>query len=349
MTRIRNIGIKIGDLPTGKLNCICDVEGTKVGHVDIGHDGLRTGITAVVPPRQDKRRKLFIGRYGVKDWDGMTGLSVAEDFGTFSSPIVLTSSASVGVVYNACITYGHKRESGLPIDAGWPPVVIGLDDSYLNDPEKEREIKEDILFECFQKAQGEKVEEGNVGIGRGLCAFGLKGGIGQSSRRVLGYTVGVLVASNGGIRRSLTVDGVPVGRHLSVPQPEGIITRSIVAITATDAPLTPKQLDHLSEMTGAGLIKAGFIDAYIDQGLIVSFSTSNSIDAPFEDQKTYRIRSVPQEDLYPLFDAAIEAAQESGLNSLTTSKSAEGKDGRTIEAIPQVQLTEIMGRYRGTD
>ncbi len=50
MTRIRDIGIKIGDLETGKLNSISDVEGTKVGHVDIGHDGLRTGITAVVPP-----------------------------------------------------------------------------------------------------------------------------------------------------------------------------------------------------------------------------------------------------------------------------------------------------------
>ena len=195
MTRIRDIGIKIGDLETGKLNSISDVEGTKVGHVDIGDDGLRTGITAVVPPGQDKRRKLFIGRYGVKDWDGMTGLSVAEDFGTFSSPIVLTSSASIGIVYDACITYGHKREHGLPIDAGWPPVVIGLDDSYLNDPEKEREIKEDILFECFQKAQGEKVEEGDVGIGRGLCAFGLKVGIGQSSRKVQGCTVGILVAS----------------------------------------------------------------------------------------------------------------------------------------------------------
>ncbi len=118
--------------------------------------------------------------------------------------------------------------------------MIGLDDSYLNDPEKEREIKEDILFECFQKAQGEKVEEGNVGIGRGLCAFGLKVGIGQSSRKVQGYAVGILVASNGGIRRSLTVDGVPVGRHLSAPQPQGMLTRSIVAVTATDAPLTPK-------------------------------------------------------------------------------------------------------------
>ena len=124
----------------------------------------------------------------------MTGLSVAEDFGTFSSPIVLTSSASIGIVYNACITYGHKRDRGLPIDAGWPPVVIGLDGSYLNDPEKEREIKEDILFECFKRAQVEKVEEGDVGIGRGLCAFRLKVGIGQSSRKVQGYTVGILVA-----------------------------------------------------------------------------------------------------------------------------------------------------------
>ncbi len=88
MTRIRDIGIKIGDLETGELNSISDVEGTKVGHVDMGHDGtpLRTGITAVVPPRQEKRRKLFIGRYGVKDWDGMTGLRQLRTLGRSRPP-----------------------------------------------------------------------------------------------------------------------------------------------------------------------------------------------------------------------------------------------------------------------
>ncbi len=71
MARIRDIGIKIGDLETGELNSISDVEGTKAGHVDIDHDGtpLRTGITAVVPGEEKKtlHRKIRRQRPGRND------------------------------------------------------------------------------------------------------------------------------------------------------------------------------------------------------------------------------------------------------------------------------------------
>ena len=59
-------------------------------------------------------------------------------------------------------------------------------------------------------------QEGAVGAGTGTIAFGWKGGIGTSSRRLPaplgGWTVGVLVQTNyGGV---LDVAGVPVGRAL---------------------------------------------------------------------------------------------------------------------------------------
>ena len=66
------------------------------------------------------------------------------------------------------------------------------------------------------EARGGRVAEGSVGAGTGTVAFGWKGGIGTSSRRVAAadsvWTVGVLVQSNYG--GDLHILGVPVGRAL---------------------------------------------------------------------------------------------------------------------------------------
>jgi D-aminopeptidase len=65
------------------------------------------------------------------------------------------------------------------------------------------------------------VDEGAVGAGTGTVAFGWKGGIGTSSRRVRQgqdtYTVGVLVQTNYGGK--LTIAGVPVWKDLSPRTP----------------------------------------------------------------------------------------------------------------------------------
>ena len=73
----------------GPHNAIVDVAGVSVGHVDIRTPDLHTGLTAIVPyPASVEERKLFIGRFSIDGGDAMSGLGVAEDFGTFSSPIV---------------------------------------------------------------------------------------------------------------------------------------------------------------------------------------------------------------------------------------------------------------------
>ena len=53
MSRLRALGINIGDYLPGRQNAITDVRGVSVGHADIRAANLRTGITAVVPYAPD--------------------------------------------------------------------------------------------------------------------------------------------------------------------------------------------------------------------------------------------------------------------------------------------------------
>ena len=41
--RIRDYGIKIGELEPGKLNAITDIQGISVGHQTMDHDCAKTG------------------------------------------------------------------------------------------------------------------------------------------------------------------------------------------------------------------------------------------------------------------------------------------------------------------
>lgn len=58
--RPRDLGIKIGVLPTGKFNAITDVPGVKVGHKTlIEGSSIRTGVTAILPHDRNIFRKKY--------------------------------------------------------------------------------------------------------------------------------------------------------------------------------------------------------------------------------------------------------------------------------------------------
>ena len=84
-TRIRDLGIRIGRFQPGPFNAIADIEGIRVGHTDIAGTGLLTGLTAVIPfSGTPEKHNLFLGRWTLDGGAKMSGLPVAEDFGTFS-------------------------------------------------------------------------------------------------------------------------------------------------------------------------------------------------------------------------------------------------------------------------
>jgi D-aminopeptidase len=91
------------------------------------------------------------------------------------------------------------------------------------------------------------VPDGNVGGGTWMICHDFKGGIATASRRLPeesgGYTVGVLVQANHGLRRGLTIAGVPVGREITDLLPE------IHPPAQTGSP-GQDQLDHRGDRHG---------------------------------------------------------------------------------------------------
>jgi len=337
VTRLRDLGIGIGRFTVGERNAITDVPGVSVGHVEIGENGLCTGITAVVPypPRAGKRR-LFIGRWALDGDDRMTGLGVAEDFGTFSSPIVLTPAPAVGRTYDGLIQRGLGRDPGLTTVAGWPPVVVGVDDSLWNPPRIVLDtVGEQHLSRALEAAESGLVAEGNAGIGQGLCAFGLKGGVGTSSRVIEidgeARKVGVLVAANAGDIRELRVDGYPIRFHLEVDVPDADLPGSFAAVLATDAPLLPRQLDRLAGRAALGLSRVGLLDAGTRGGLVLTFSTAGPEKGEGEALET--AAAVGEEAVYGLSTAAGEAGEEAVLNALLAAAPVAGKSP-FLQALP---------------
>ena len=214
--RASDLGLKIGILPTGPFNAITDVAGVEVGQTTIiSGDNIRTGVTAVLPHSGNLYREKVPGALSVGNGFGkLTGSTQVDEMGEIETPILLTNTASVPRVADAVTSYILTlpgNEDVLSVN----PVVGETNDGYLNDI-RGRHITPDDVFAAIKKAKGGPIEEGNVGAGTGTVAFGWKGGIGTSSRKLPqnlgGYTVGVLVQTNfGGV---LTITGAPVGQEL---------------------------------------------------------------------------------------------------------------------------------------
>ncbi len=312
--RLRELGLKVGGLPVGLRNSIADVAGVGVGHAAIEGEGLCGGLTAVLPyPLEVKERRLHIGHWAADGGFPLTALQVVEDFGIFSSPIVLAPPAAMGRCYEGLLGYGLGRDAGLDLDTGWPPVVLGVED--LNPPGLVYRAAAEAQLQSALQSAGAEVQEGCVGIGLGLGAFGLKGGVGTASRRCGEYTVGALVAAGGGSR--LWADGYPLDLWVRLPRE----TRpgACVAVLAVDAPLLPHQLSRLAGCAALGLARAGLLDSATRQGAVLAFSTAG----PVGEGVTAQTAALGEEELPRLFQAAAEAGEEAVLNALLAAAPAQ--------------------------
>ena len=226
MTRLRDLGISIGRLPTGQFNAITDVEGILVGHASVVEDSpttVRTGVTMILPRNNEIwTNYAFCGWHSFNGNGEMTGIPWIEESGMLGSPIGITNTHQVGLVRDALVRYGV--EAGV-VDGFHLPVVAETYDGWLSDIDSFRLTESDVRAAIASAASG-PVAEGNVGGGTGMICHEFKGGIGTSSRVVdlamHTYTVGVLVQANYGSRHDLRIDGVPVGRAISydkVPAP----------------------------------------------------------------------------------------------------------------------------------
>jgi D-aminopeptidase len=359
--RMRELGIQIGVLQPGPANAITDVTGVRVGHTTlIKGDSVRTGVTAILPHGGNLFREKVPGAVFIGNAFGkLIGSTQVNELGEIETPVLLTSTLSTPRVADSLITY----TLGLPGNESVQsvnPVVGETNDGYLNDI-RSRPITEQDVMAAIRGAKEGAVEEGCVGAGTGTVAFGFKGGIGTSSRKLPaalgGYTVGVLVQSNfGGI---LSIAGAPVGRELGnyylrdyveggrrgeqsparAQSPDG----SIMIVVATDAPITHRNLNRLAARAIMGLARTGSSGSNGSGDFVIAFSTAPELRI-VAGQKARAATELGNEDMSPLFEAVIEATEEAIYNSLFRACDMQTR-GHTVKALPLKETLEILRKY----
>jgi D-aminopeptidase len=354
---IRDLGRTPGVLSPGPLNAITDVAGVRVGQVTLRRgDSIRTGVTAVLPHGGDLfRDKVPAGLSVANGFGKLAGATQIRELGEIETPIVLTNTLSVARGIDGILDWTLKQPGHEDIRS--VNAVVGeTNDGVLNDI-RARVVTAADVVRAIETATPGPVEQGAVGAGTGTIAFGFKGGIGTSSRKLPaslgGFTVGVLVQSNfGGV---LSMDGAPVGvplgryflrQEVEAERADG----SIMIVVATDAPLSDRNLERLAVRAFAGLARTGAAFSNGSGDYAIAFSTAEGVRRTLGrrgGQAT--VVDWPNDRMSPLFVAVAEATEEAILNSLlkaeTTTSIIDGKPV-TVEALDVETVRGLLAAGR---
>ena len=348
--RARAAGVVIGTMAPGPRNAITDVDGVGVGHATLVEGTrLHTGVTAIVPhPGNLYRQRVPAAIVVGNGYGKLAGITQVRELGELETPVLLTGTLSTWKVADAAVDW-LLRQPGMDNVRSINPVVGETNDGYLSDI-RARPLTPALVEQALTTLSHGTVEEGSVGAGAGTVAFGWKGGIGTSSRRLArdhgGYTVGVLVQSNFG--GELTIAGVPVwkvlpdpagyARSLAAPPSSG--DGSIMIVVATDAPLDAAQLQRLARRALVGLARTGSVMSNGSGDYVIAFSTArDNLRDP--DVAVQPARSVAGEATTRLFQAAAEATEEAIVNSLFRAQTVHGHRG-TAAAMPLQPVLEAL-------
>jgi D-aminopeptidase len=367
--RVRDLGIVIGDLPTGQFNAITDVSGVRVGHTTlisghgplvVGEGPIRTGVTAILPrDALPWQRPVFAADLTINGNGEFTGLAPLRRTGTLGGPILLTDTGSVGRVHDGGVQWTLARDADAFAGPVRPDPVVGETwADFLNDT-RGRHVGSVEVARALTSAATGPVAEGCVGGGTGMRTFQFKAGIGTSSRLIPrgeddadgSWGVGVLVQANFGRRHQMVVNGVPVGREILDLLPErGSRTRvptgnSLLVVIATDAPLMPVQLQRLCMRAALGMGRTGAVSTHGSGDLVIAFSTGNEVGPAAAES----LQVVSPSRMSWLHTGVVEATEEAILNSLTAATTMVGRDGNTIHALPLDQLQDVMYSYSRLD
>jgi D-aminopeptidase len=351
--RVREAGIVIGVLPTGPLNAITDVAGVKVGQVTlIEGANIRTGVTAILPHGGNLYQDKVPAGFAVGNAYGkFMGSTQIKELGEIETPILLTNTLNVPETAAGIIEWTLKQPGNEQVRS--VNAVVGeTNDGTLNDI-RARRVRPADAIAAIEAARTGPVQEGAVGAGTGTIAFSWKGGIGTSSRKLPanlgGWTVGVLVQTNyGGV---LQVAGVPIGQELGQYYLKDELSKasgdgSCIVVIATDAPLSDRNLERLAHRGLLGIARTGSPMTNGSGEYAVAFSTNLDVRrTPERRAHPSPILDLPNDQVSPLFEAAVEAAEEAAINSLFAATPMNG-NGRHIDALPVDKVIKLYKRAR---
>ncbi|MFW9934868.1 MAG: P1 family peptidase, partial [Candidatus Thorarchaeota archaeon] len=353
--RARELGLIIGSIPPGPRNAISDVPGVLVGHSTLiegkgqllpGKGPIRTGVTAILPHEGNLFLEPVVGAVHIINGFGKAvGLAQVMELGRIETPILLTSTLNVGIVEDAVTQYVIEHNPQAGIRKTTPnPIVAECHDGYLNDAQG-RHVRQPHVYEAIQKAST-KVEEGCVGVGTGMMAYGYKSGVGTASRvlpeKQGGYIVGSLVVPNCGRKGELILNGSPITKLLKQassassdhPRVEG---GSIVVIIATNAPLSSRQLGRIARRAVIGIGRTGSVVSHGSGDFVIAFSTAHR--EPEETSLVTIERTQLHESvLTAYFGAVVEVTEEAIVNALFMATNMKGRDNHIGESLPIEEL-----------
>ncbi|KAJ2982705.1 hypothetical protein NQ176_g1203 [Zarea fungicola] len=364
--------LNMGQWRPGKHNSITDVPGVLVNVKSIHSEdkNVNTGVTTILPRRDWHKYSSFAGVFRFNGAGELTGSHWIEETGLLTSPIVLTSTSSIGDALRGILEYCHRYhldEAGeMPLFIF--PVVGETYDGFLSEQGRFPLTPQHVI-DSINNATSDPVPEGCTGGGTGMICHRFKAGTGSSSRIVKGfgtsgkevnYTVGVLVQANYGSQDTFTVGGVPVGallkkereaeeaqrQQVDPPGKEPRKDGSIIIIVATDAPLLPVQLQRLAKRATVGLAKVGGYGNNTSGDIFLAFSTANKI--PFQQVSMsgsacrqvdpfqplpMTVQLTDNDSINGLFAAAADATEEAIYNSIFMATTTTGFKGRKVEAL----------------
>lgn len=343
--RARNLGIPFDGTP-GKLNAITDVKGVLVGNSTIiSGKSARTGVTAILPLGTKIENAVFSGWHSLNGNGEMTGTTWIEESGLLEGPIITTNTFSVGTARDAVIKWSLKKR-GSADNAIALPVIAETWDGFLNDLSAFH-VQEQHVLEALDSAKAGAVAEGSVGGGTGMKCFEFKCGIGTASRIIklgkLEYTVGVLVQSNFGLRPQLTIAGIPFGKTLNENRIDKKESGSIIVVIGTDAPLLPQQLKRLARRAAMGIARVGSVSGDGSGDIFLAFSTAHS--QKLGATGILSAKFLANGDLDRIFEATIQAVEESVINSLVASDTMVGFHNHKVISLPLTAVQEVLKKH----
>ncbi len=352
MPRSRELGIRVGVLPTGPTNSVLDVDGVGLGHTTLvrdepapplGRGTARTGVTVLVLAEDAYPRSLAAGGAVLNGSGECTGFLTAQEWGAVETPVYLTSTMQLGRVYDAACQIAlaqHPEVAGEVVI----PVVGECDDSFLNDCRAMQVETADVFAAhrdaLLSRGSSTPPAEGAVGAGTGMSCLGFKGGIGTASRVTpAGHTIGVLLLTNFGEHKRLTVAGVPVGEL--VPSADGPArpAGSCIGVVVTDAPVGGSDCARLAHRIGLGLARTGSTGHHGSGEIFLAASTTCRMNRDGTPTDGPRVAGRGLDDL---FEAVVDAAEESVLNSLLGATTTTGRDGNTSAGLDPALLQGLL-------
>jgi len=119
---------------------------------------------------------------------------------------------------------------------------------------------------------------------------------------------------------------------------------SIIVVVATDAPLLPHQLKRIATRVSLGI---GIVGGKGNNGsgdIFIAFSTANP--TAFQRESNTKLDEMPNDLMDPLFDATVQAVEESIINAMVAAETMEGINGNKAYGLPHKLVVDLLKKYR---